>query len=286
MSNNDQTSETASPSALQGLTVLVTRPEHQSATFVENLLQAGAVPLLQPVIKITRCDSADKKKSIQTALSQIDQYDTLVFVSSNGVSCFAEECESLGIPPSTIARKQLIAIGASTQSTLRTTLLRDSWGQSRKQLPAIQISIPQTANSESLAELLIRHHSDQRLLILRGNRGSSVLAERLVKNNVSSDELVIYQSLDVAAFKPEIAAKLSHGSIDWVTLTSSASATRFFQLAKPLINLDDPQFKIASISPTTSQAIRDAGFIVDAEASRYDIVGMMDAMSLAEAGQG
>jgi uroporphyrinogen III methyltransferase/synthase len=85
---------------------------------------------------------------------------------------------------------------------------------------------------------------------------------------------VTYQSRDVDGADPDVTAALEAGTIDWVTVTSSA-------IARSLVSLfgrDLQKTRIASISPVTSSTLRELGVSVDAEAQQYTMQGLVEAL--------
>ena len=96
------------------------------------------------------------------------------------------------------------------------------------------------------------------------------------------EQVVAYQSDDVTAPDDEIASRLRSGKFDWVTVTSSA-------IARSLVALfgDDLRAaRLASISPITSQTLRDVGLEPAVEAKEYTMAGVADAIAQAVAARG
>ena len=78
--------------------------------------------------------------------------------------------------------------------------------------------------------------------------------------------------------QPAIKESLEEGTIDWVTVTSSA-------IAKSLVRLfgdDLRRAKLASISPIASNTLRSLGHEPSAEATEYTMDGVVDAILSAE----
>ncbi|MHB8898305.1 MAG: uroporphyrinogen-III synthase, partial [Thermoguttaceae bacterium] len=76
----------------------------------------------------------------------------------------------------------------------------------------------------------------------------------------------------------EVESALLAGQIDWITVTSSAIA----QSALRLLGKDLGKAKLASISPITSQCLRELGQEPSAEATEYTMEGVVDAILRAE----
>jgi uroporphyrinogen-III synthase len=100
------------------------------------------------------------------------------------------------------------------------------------------------------------------------------LGERLAEAGIDFEELVIYRSQDVSQVGREIYDKMTAGEIEWTTVTSSA-------IGSSLVNLFGVTLehtKIATISPTTTAALQRLGIAVAAEAKRYDLQGIVQAI--------
>jgi uroporphyrinogen III methyltransferase/synthase len=90
----------------------------------------------------------------------------------------------------------------------------------------------------------------------------------------SVEQVVAYRSVDVATPDPEVAAMLQQGRIDWITVTSSA-------VARSLVRMfgdDLRRAKLASISPITSDTLRQQGHEPAAEAREYTMEGVVAAI--------
>jgi uroporphyrinogen III methyltransferase/synthase len=132
--------------------------------------------------------------------------------------------------------------------------------------------------AEALAELLVKDARGKRFLLARASRGREVLGDSLRAASGQVEQIVVYSSTDVEQAEPDIATALKAGHIDWITVTSSAIAR---SLAK-MFGQDLHQAKIASISPVTSTTLNDLGFKPAAEARRYTMQGVVDAILAAE----
>ena len=73
--------------ALQGLRVLVTRPEGQAAGLINALTQAGAEVIHYPVLEI---EAIEDNPAQQAILSDLSQFKALIFISTNAVRFTAQ----------------------------------------------------------------------------------------------------------------------------------------------------------------------------------------------------
>ncbi len=78
--------------------------------------------------------------------------------------------------------------------------------------------------------------------------------------------------------------RIRAGSVDWITLTSSATAERLYSLLPPDLRTPlHPRIRLATISPVTSEAVRRCGWTVSAEAEVYIWDGVVAAIQAAVA---
>ena len=188
------------------------------------------------------------------------RFGSLVFLSPNAVHSFAEAVT----PPkreAILQSKKLFAIGVGTGNAVLKNF-------------KTACHVPRRSDSDGLAKLLIENRQYAPFLILRGNRGSSVLPDQLEQHEISFEQWVAYQSKDIEVAPTYVVDLMCNGQIDWVTLTSSAIASSVCRLYS-----DDLQrVKLASISPQTSQRLRKHSFEPTVEATDYNLQGIVDAI--------
>ena len=250
---------------LFGRTVLVTRPEQQATDMIMLLGELGAAALLQPAIVI---DPPADWSAVDAAIGALSSYDWLVFSSANGVHFFLERIMETGGDLRLLDGCQLAAIGPATAEALADYRLQADL-------------LPEEYRAEALAEGLAAvagQKAGQRMLLLRASRGREVLAERLTAAGAKVDQVVVYQSSDVAAPEPDIAAALAEGRIDWVTVTSSAIARSVVRL----FGDDLKRSRLAAISPLTAEVLSEAGFPPAVVATEYTTDGLIGAILEAE----
>jgi uroporphyrinogen III methyltransferase/synthase len=134
--------------------------------------------------------------------------------------------------------------------------------------------VPEESHAESLARALAPEAKARRFLLARASRGRQVLADELEKNAARVDQIVVYDSIDVKDANPEVAAALAAGQIDWIMVTSSATARSLARLYGDALR----SAGLASISPLTSTALRELGHEPAAEASVHTAPGLIDAI--------
>jgi uroporphyrinogen III methyltransferase/synthase len=100
------------------------------------------------------------------------------------------------------------------------------------------------------------------------------LPRRLAAAGAQVEQAVAYTSRDAAIAPPEVITALRAGEIHWTTVTSSATARALVRL----LGDDLRKTRLATISPITSDALRELGYEVAAEARSYTVEGVIDAL--------
>jgi uroporphyrinogen III methyltransferase/synthase len=246
---------------LVGCRVLVTRAREAADRLAARLGQLGAEVVHHPVIRIA--PPADWKP-VDATLEHLDRYDWLVFSSVNGVRYLVERC---GTRAASLNRLKIAAIGPGTAEELQRYGLKVDL-------------VPAEYRAESLAAALRAEAPQARFLLARASRGREVLHEQLVAGGASVEQVVVYSSTDVETPDPTVAADLAAGRIDWITVTSSAIARSLVRLFGPTLG----KSRLASISPLTSATLRELGQRPAAEAVRYTMDGLVEALLAVEQG--
>jgi len=240
---------------LFGKRILVTRPTHQAADLVTKLTQQGADVLQQPAIQIS---DPPNWEPVDDAIGRLEQFDWVVFSSSNGVKFFMNRLNELGCDSRKLGSVKLAIVGPGTSLALKQFHLRADWQ-------------PDEYRAEALAEALSMDAKGSKFLLIRASRGREVLAEQLRSAAGEVEQIVVYSSTDVEVPDSVIVERLDAGEIDWVTVTSSAIAHSLAALFGESLN----KAKLASISPVTSQSLLQLGFKPAAEATEYTMDGVI-----------
>ena len=250
---------------LTGKTILVPRPAPpagQTDKLADLLQKAGAKVIAHPVIKLAPVPLP----AIQEALEQIHHFRTIVFVSASGVRFFAslldkhndfDKQHGIG---RYFDELQIAAIGTATAAEVEKLGLRVNF-------------VPERADSQSLASGLARQMQDPFLLI-RADRGSSVLSEALTKDGKEHQELVVYESQDVDQADPHVLELLQNNQIDWIAFTSPAIALASIRMFK----LGLRNTRLATISSSVTQVLEENEFEVAAEAVRPGFEEIVEAI--------
>jgi uroporphyrinogen III methyltransferase/synthase len=249
---------------LFGKRVLVTRPKHQAGDLVRQLEDQGAEASVLPVVEIRE---APDLAAVDRSLAELSRFQWLVFTSSNGVHAYLQRLRQTGRDLRALGHLRLAVIGPATGEALRGYHLE----------PDV---MPDSFNSEGLVATLLERVRGQRVLLARADRGIPLLRDELARV-AEVEQVAVYSQVD-GVLDPEAEGLrlLREGQIDFITLTSS-------QIARALIEaLDDAsrqrilagEVGLATISPRTSEAVRERGLPVAAEAHEYTTAGVVAAL--------
>jgi len=249
---------------LFGTRVLVAGSPSTSKDLSRRLTELGAEVIAQPAIRLT--DPPDWGP-VDAALDKLDQYDWLVFSSKNGVDHFFRRLFDSGGDARKLGSVKLAAVGSGSAEQLARYSLKVDL-------------VPEEFNADSLAEALAGEAKGKRFLLARASRGRDVLEEKLEEAGGRVEQIVVYGSVDVEEPDAEVAAALAGGEIDWVAVTSSATAKSLARLYGDALG----EARLASISPLTSSVLEELGYQPAAEASPHTMAGLVEA--ILRAGQG
>ena len=148
------------PATLNGLRILVTRPEQRAKTFVSMLQAKGAEAMLFPAITIIEPLNTQSR---ETVLKNISDYQMAIFISPTAVE---KTLEHIDVLPQTL---KLIALGKSTARALKALGYTLSFEA-------------ETQDSESLLaqpQMQAEQVATQNIVIFRGEGGRPLLADTL-----------------------------------------------------------------------------------------------------------
>ena len=244
---------------LAGRRILIARPKGQSDDLVDRLSSLGGECLNAAAITI---EPPDSWVPLDEAILEAASFDWIVFSSVNGVESFVGRLRAARRDGRHLGTARLAAVGARTAAAIASAGL------------ACDL-VPSTAYSaESLADAFAAVPPKGRFLLVRADRGRDVLGRRLSAAGHHVREVVAYRSVDVPSLDRTLAASLDRRSADWIVLTSPAIASSAIRLFGDQLDAS----RIATISPLTSQAVRQAGREPTVEAAAATIEAIVAAI--------
>jgi uroporphyrinogen III methyltransferase/synthase len=223
-----------------------------------QLTELGAEVLFQPAIVIS---NPPDWRPVDEAIARLAEFDWLAFTSANGVRFFFDRLLTTGRDLRSLGSVKIAVIGPGTAQALAEYRIRAD----------VQ---PERFDADALAAALAPVAGGKRFLYPHASRGRDTLPRELTKAGAVVEEIVVYTNADVTQPDPDIAERLAAGRVDWTTVTSSAIARSL----AALFGEDLKKTRLASISPITSQALREAGCEPTAEAAQYTMQGLVEAI--------
>ena len=254
----------AATGPLAGCEVIVTRPAGQQAELVARIRAAGGRPILAPVISIGPPASW---AAVDAAIERLDTYDWIVFASANGVRGFLDRLRLAGRDGRALGTARLAAIGPATRASLEAA-------------GYVCDLVPSDYRSEGLVEAFAEQPPGGRFLLVRAAAGRDLLRRELEARGHEVDEVAAYASEPVQALAAGAAERLPAGA--WVTVTSGAIA----EAAVRLFGERMRGWRIASLSPVTSAALRRFGLEPAAEATAATTASLVEAIHRSVSGAG
>jgi len=244
---------------LFGTTVLVAGSASTAERLRERLCERGAEVTVQPVIRIAE---PPDWSPVDAALRQLDRYDWLVFASPNAVDRLMQRVLGHGGDARRLAGVKLAALGSGTADRLAHYHLRAD-------------AAPESYHPTLVARSLVEGQTRPRFLLAGAHGDRPSLAGALTAAGAQVERVEVYATQEVDAADPDVARALSDGEVDWVVVTSAATARSLLRLHGESLG----GARIASVSPMTSAALRALGREPDLEAVPPTVDGLVDAMT-------
>lgn len=217
---------------------LVTRPESQSERLAALLREAGAEPLLAPMIAIG--ESADPA-GLDAALRRLDDFDLAVFVSPTALDQVGTRIKHW---PTELAAA---VIGPASRERAH-------------ELGILDVICPDGRyDSEGLLDHPSLARMDgKRVVLFRGNGGRELLADTLVARGATVEIVEAYRRLPPTMAREELSALLADGC-DGVIVTSSEAVHNLFALADEALAAKLHASLFFASHPAIAEAARRAG---------------------------
>lgn len=198
---------------LHGRHIVITRPIGQAAKLSNLIEKAGGQAVSFPLIEITPLNDY---KAFEDCISQLDQYDWAIFISSNAVQNGMPFVSKLNLPSSL----KFAAIGPSTAAEL------SKFGIQNTLIPEDRF------DSESLlATPEMQAVNNQKVMIFRGVGGREVLAETLKLRGAEVHFAECYQRINPQKDLSALTALSNQDALDAIVITSSEAMRHLLVMA-------------------------------------------------------
>jgi uroporphyrinogen-III synthase len=189
------------PKPLDGIGVVVTRPQRQAAGLARKLAEVGATPLIWPAIVIL---PPEDRAPLERAHDALASYDIAVFVSSNAVE--------YGVPDASRWPKSLRAFapGPGTAEALAAV-----------GIAGVRIPLTTFDSEGMLALPELQHVEGARVIVFRGQGGRELLGATLRERGAHVDYVCCYRRAAPASGAEGLLEALREGRAHAITLSSS-----------------------------------------------------------------
>jgi uroporphyrinogen-III synthase len=196
---------------LQGIGVLVTRPDGQAKALCDLITKHGGNPIHFPVITI---DPPDDKAAAKLILNEIGRYDVVIFISPNSVRYSLDLISGDTLP----ANLLICAVGKGTARVLEESGIK------------VDVSPEGPFDSESLLAMPeLSQVAAKNILIVRGNGGRGLLGDTLRKRGAVVDYVEVY-SRKISSQNPDPLITEWDRGVNIVTVTSCGILDNLFTL--------------------------------------------------------
>ena len=245
---------------LFGKRIVVTRATQQAPILSEKLRELGADAIEMPATQIARLDLGPLRNSID----RIGDYDWLIFTSQNAVAIFWEQLLGRGRDSRALAGLKIAAVGPATAGALLEHGI------------AVDV-IPQRFVAEGLLEMLGERDdvSGSKVLYITAEGARDVLPSGLREMGAEVAIIEAYRTIPDGEGAATLARAIEGGKVDLATFTSASAVRGYIDAVGEDLALKVPA---ASIGPQTSDALREAGIEVEAEAEESTIDGLVSAV--------
>ena len=200
---------------LSEFSVLITRPAAQQQELSQALKNAGARPVAMPLLKI---EALPPSASLRQKIQQLDNYDILIFISSNAAALGARQIDDYW--PQFPVAVTVAAIGPSTARTLE-QLLQCEVVHSRSGV-----------TSEDLLRLPeFSQLKNKKIALFRGRGGRELLPRILTERGALVDTIELYQRKNIAYTNSQLKQILDDNAVNIIVISSGEALSRLCQLS-------------------------------------------------------
>lgn len=198
----------------------------------------------------------------ENALKSLEQYQWIVFTSTNAVNLYFNKMKELRIDHRRLAHIKFAAVGSGT-------------GQALVEHGILVDFIPQQYTVSNLAKELSNLIGDkERLLIPRAEQGSQELIEILHKNRKTFDDIKIYDIKEVSEYPADL--NDINKQFDYLTFASSSGVHSFFMGLKKSPKEMLGRTKVVCIGESTEAALKEYDYHEAFIAKESSIKGLVE----------
>jgi len=245
---------------LFGRRIVVTRAAQQAAELSERLRELGADVIEMPATQLARLDLAP----LRAEIDRLSLYSWLIFTSKNAISIFWEQLLGAGKDARDLAGLNVAAVGPATAGALLEHGI------------AVDV-IPNRFVAEGLIEMLQTRDDlgGAKVLYVTAEGARDVLPRALKDLGADVTRIEAYRSMVDGEGAEKLVRAIEAGNVDLVTFTSASAVRGYVDAVGKDVALRVPA---ASIGSQTSDALREAGIVVKAQAEASTLDSLASAV--------
>jgi len=248
---------------LFGRRIVVTRARAQASVLTAHLESLGAEVIEAPAIRI---EPPEDPTALREAARTPQAFDWIVLTSASGVDALFDALAAEGLDARALAPCRMAAIGPATAARLASRGIRADL-------------VPETFTAAAVIAALAARQTlaGVRVLLARADIAPKEPADALAARGAIVREVVAYRTVSDFSNSGSVAAALDRGEVDWLTFTSSSTVKNFLD-GVGADRIRASRARIASIGPTTSATLRQAGLEATVEAEEHTIPALVEAI--------
>ena len=235
----------ASPSALDGRRIVITRSAAQSEMLAKELSARGAIPVVLPLVSFA---DPDDFAPLDRAIEEIQQFDWIILTSAQAVRAVVKRGEEL--------ERSLMRSG----SKLRIASVGPVTAEAARQAGLPVEYVAETHTGAALAEELGDRLQGAKVFLPRSDRANPDLPPALKRRGAQVTEVIAYRTLKPTDVDQRNLRQIAEGAADAVLFFSPSAVQHFAELfgGEQLRALQD-KLAITAVGPVTANVLRQAG---------------------------
>jgi uroporphyrinogen III methyltransferase/synthase len=235
----------ASPSALAGKRIVITRSAAQSEVLARELSARGAIPVMLPLVSFAEPEDF---APLDAAIAEIERFDWMIVTSAQAVRALVKRSAELN--------RGLIQSG----NKLRIAAVGPVSAEAARQSGFPVEYVAETHTGAALAEELGSRLRGAKVFLPRSNRANPDLPPALKRHGAEVREVVAYRTLRPTDVGQRDLKQITEGAADAVLFFSPSAVQHFAELfgGEQLRALQD-KLAITAVGPVTANALRQVG---------------------------
>jgi uroporphyrinogen III methyltransferase/synthase len=235
----------ASPSALAGKRIVITRSAAQSEVLARELSARGAIPVMLPLVSFA---DPEDFAPLDRAITEIRRFDWMIVTSAQAVRAVVKRSEDL--------KRSLIHL----RSKLRIASVGPVSAEAARQAGLPVEYVAETHTGAALAEELGSRLQGAKVFLPRSDRANPDLPPALERHGAQVTEVIAYRTLRPTDVDQRNVKQVAGGAADALLFFSPSAVQHFAELlgSEQLRALED-KLAITAVGPVTANALREAG---------------------------